>query len=405
MKKTLLFLILFSALSFSAIQFIALPKAKNSIQNYLTSVGFKNAKINNIQFMINGINIPKITLDKENFNTASNIKAEIFWPSYLLNSKIKSIDVETLKISSVINNSKDVFAYKYIFNTAKINNLASQNIKIKKITWDIATPKSALRLEGDLTLKQTNNTKEIIGSLNAAQHELTLTSKWSGIIKSDGTFSVEGIYNGLGINTNALKLNRGTGWVTLNDQSKTKDIAAQLDAGSGNLFGVPIKNISFILSQDNESYPVSLRANAAGIDNVNLYGDFKVSPDIQKQSFDLALEMHNPNQFIHYLKQENVLKNNTIPKEYSKEETNIILAYKPENRFADGPFPFSLHVQQSSKNVLNGTFLIYPNNLDVRGTAQGEKDILSLLQTLFSIDEKNITDENIRFDENIKNLF
>ena len=56
-------------------------------------------------------------------------------------------------------------------------------------------------------------------------------------------------------------------------------------------------------------------------------------------------------------------------------------------------------------NKLNGTFLIYPDSLDVRGAAQGKKEAINFFQTLFNIADEKVSNDNIRFEENLKKLF
>lgn len=404
MKKILLLFIVLIAVSFVTTNYILVPKALGKIENYFKDAGFHNVQTSNVQFKLSGINIAKIKLDKGGFNAANNVAVGIFWPTYLFTPHIKSIDIKTLSISSTANNPNDILRYQTSFDISHFSKINAETISIDLITWDIATPKTALRIEGDLHLKQDGDLKNIKANLKAAQHELGFTSLWSGTIQDSGDYNVESTFNDLNINTNSFIIKRGTGWVTLESKSQITNINAQLDAGSGNILNIPTKNISFILNQENDYYAVLTRANASDIQSVNLYGDFKFSNDIKNQAFELMLEIGSPNEFISYLKQQNILKNLTNGFSYPSNKINIELLYEPENRFADGPFPFSLNVNKSNKNNLKGTFLIYPSNLDVRGTAQGDQDIINMLQTLFYINKDNISDKNIRFKENLKGL-
>lgn len=177
MKKLLILLTIFALFCFCALQFIAIPKAQKSIEGYFQSAGFKNVIIDNASFNFNGLTIENVTLDKDQFNTAHNINAKIFWPNFILSSHIKSISIGTLKISSIADSLNDILSYKHHINADSFKNIAAQNLDIQKIIWDIATPKNALRIEGRFNVKQEDATKLIKADLNANQFELTLNSK------------------------------------------------------------------------------------------------------------------------------------------------------------------------------------------------------------------------------------
>lgn len=408
MKKIILFFVILISLCFVFVEFILIPKTTNQIQDYLNSAGFKHTKIENINFTTTGVNIPVAILDKDEFNIAKNIQVDLFWPTYIFNSKINVITVEEIKISSVVNTPKDILLYKHLFTKEKIENDITQDIIVKKLIWDIATPETALRLEGDFELSATKNSekKNIKGNLNAAQHELSFNSQWFGTIGKDNQFNIEGNYDGLNINTNPFQLHRATGWVNLeNNPDKNQDIAIQMDAGNGTLLNIPLNNISFILNENEGAYPASFRAQASAIDGAKLFADFKISEEIEKQNFEILFDIDNPKDFLRYLNNQNILKNTNNQDTIINKKTKIYLTYKAEDRFANGPMPFSLKIAEDNKDTGNGTFLIYPNSFDVRGTAQGNSSTINLLKTFLSIDDKSISDDNIRLDTNIKNLF
>ncbi len=86
-------------------------------------------------------------------------------------------------------------------------------------------------------------------------------------------------------------------------------------------------------------------------------------------------------------------------------ETNITLSYLPERRFVDGPLPFDVSAQSKGKSILNGTFLIYPKDMEVRGNAQTNKKHTKDIQTLLSIPDEKVSEGTIRLDGSIKGLF
>ena len=76
----------------------------------------------------------------------------------------------------------------------------------------------------------------------------------------------------------------------------------------------------------------------------------------------------------------------------------------PDKRFIDGPIPFDFKIKQNLKETLKGTFLIYPDSFDIRGTAETNRSTIELIQSLGILKEENIAEETIRLDGNIKSL-
>ena len=405
MKKILLYIVIFIAVIFAAIQFIALPKAQKNIVEYLTAAGFKSVTLNNVQISFNGLTIGNAALDKDGFNKAEDIIVSLLWPDFLFTSNIKSIGIRSLTISSVANTPNDFLKYKNYIKINKLSDLPIEKLDIEEITWDIATTKTALRINGDLHLKTQNDIKKISANLNPRQHDLSFNSQWSGTLNNNKRMSIEGLYDSLNVQTEILNIHRGTGWVNLDQKNDTAQISAQMDAGSGHLLKVPVKNISLLLDQDEDSYPVILRAQSSDLENHNLYGDFSFSKTPEKQAFEVLLKLNDPNKFVSTLRQQNIITDNVNNAVIPSTKTDIYLTYVPENRFVDGPLPFNLTVKnKEGRAVSNGTFLIYPSSLDLRGAVQGEPQIISLIETLFAIDPDNVSDKNLRLDENIKSL-
>ncbi len=79
---------------------------------------------------------------------------------------------------------------------------------------------------------------------------------------------------------------------------------------------------------------------------------------------------------------------------------NAEMSYMPEKRFAGGPLPFDVTLNED----LSGAVLIYPDSLDVRGTINAEQNTIGYLKHLFSIPEENMAENVIRLDSNLKKL-
>jgi hypothetical protein len=402
MKKILIIFTFCCALIVGAVFVIALPKTEQTIQSTLQDIGFKNVTIGHASFNLTGINFNNIQLDKDGFSVISNLNATIFWPKFFLSSKITSITIEEVRLSMVPRDLR--YAIKK-FNASSL--LASaKNITINKIILDLAAPNHALQFNGALSIQETSdNKKSITAQLSAKQHELAFNSKWAGKIDAkSNTIEIDGDFEELKINASPLNLNRGNGWLSYSSQNGNSIVSAQFDAGNGKILGIPTKNINIILGQDPDGYPVLFRANAAGIENVQLTGDFLYTTGITNRMFNATLDIPRTDQFFEYLKVQNIIPNTTKKLTGDVTTINTLLVYTPEKRFAGGPLPFDVSIQTDLKDQLTGTFLIYPDSFDIRGTTETSKPILDILNAVFTIPEENVVDNVIRLDGNIKSL-
>lgn len=382
-------------------KFWSIPRVESNIVDYFSEAGFSDVQLENVALSFNGVRIEKAYLDKDPFNSASNITANLSWPSYLFGGKFKSIEIKTLNLSSVVDRPKDVLKFKHILSAPYLKHLTAQDITISNIIWDVALPQKAIRFNGKAKIIDADGVKKISGTLTPAQHDLSFNSQWSGHVNENGTFLIESTFNNLDTNSQTLQIKRGSGFLSLNGKGDVIKAIAQLDAGSGHMLRVPVKNISLILDQTDEGYPVTFRAQAVNLEETNIVGDFVFSEEIENQMFDLSLNINNQNKFIKILEQENILKN-TSPKPYNAEPTNFKISYQAQDRFAGGPLPFI--VKNDSDNI-KGTFLIYPDNLDVRGALQSDKSTVNFIQHLFNTKDEQVSETSIRFDENLKALF
>ena len=133
MKKFILFLLLLIIVSVVAIKFIAMPRAEQNIITIFENAGFKNITTNNVKISLNSVLIDNVSLDKDNFNKAENIKASIFWPKYILHGKLGTITIDNLKLSTVLDQPKDILAFKKFLNSNYLEKITTHNLKIKNL--------------------------------------------------------------------------------------------------------------------------------------------------------------------------------------------------------------------------------------------------------------------------------
>ena len=308
MKKFILFFIVFMVVGSATIKFIAIPRAEKNILSSFEQFGFKDITAENTKLSLKGIMIENLSLDKDGFNKAKNIRANISWPTYLIGGALSDIKIEQLSLSAVIDRPNDILHFKKYLTHKYLKNISNNNITIEALTIDVALPKKALRFNGDVNISKENDSgaRVIKANINPSQHDLSFDSQWQAEVNKDGTFIIENLFSGLAANTPIGNIKRGTGFISFaRDKDDNLTITSQFDAGSGHILNFPFKDINFILTQTEQGYPATLRAKAAHINDVNLYGDFVFSKIPSKQQFDIVLDTHNPNKFINYLKQYN----------------------------------------------------------------------------------------------------
>ena len=402
MKKFLLFIVLIFIGLFAFMKFVTIPRAEHKIISLLEETGFDVVSTKEIAFTLNGLIIKQVFLDKDEFNNAENIDVFITWPSYLIGGDIGKITIETLQLSLVMNRPKDILSLKTYVTHDVLKKISSHHIDIKNLILDVALPQKALRFTGNVEVIKDIDRKGqnlIKANLNPSQHDLSFNSQWRVEVNKDD-FLMEAVFESLSAHSAIANLKRGSGFLTIAGGTDNV-VTMQIDAGSGQILDLPLRDVSFILNQTNRDYPATLRAKAANLENINLYGDFVFSNIAENQQFDLVAEIENPTEFVKAIKNTKT-SNFSIP----QNPLRIATRYQAKDRFANGPLPFALNVQnqETNDNELNGTFLIYPDSLDVRGAAQGDQSAINFLGMLFNIDQSRIGDDSIRFDENLKNL-
>ncbi len=402
MKKFFLFSLFLTVAFIGALFFYALPKAKQDTLDHITKLGHKNATIEKSSITLSGFFIDKIILDTDGFSYIENIAVKLFWPSYLFKKDVKLITINKIHLATIANDAKSILSYKNNFDLAKIADISAQKIEVKNIIWDTATSQSAIRIEAKATIEKAEEKSLIKASLHAAQHELSFNSEWSGSIDKERNITLEGSLDQLNINYKPFHLHRATGWISYHQAEDESTLSGQLDSGSGKMFNVPIHNINLTVGKKGDYYPILFRAQASGIKNVTFTSDIHYSKNKEQEAFKTTLNIGSFSHFMSHLKTLKLIKNNFTTD--NNKQTNIALSYMPKKRFADGPLPFDLNIKQDEKTALDGTFLVYTDSLDVRGTTQGNKDFITTLKKLFTLKDKNITEDVLRIDGNLKSL-
>lgn len=400
MKKFILILSFFIALLVASIFILAIPKAEREIETQLSALGFKKIIIEQTRPTLTGLTFPNVKLDQDGFSALKNLKIQIFWPTYFFNRTVRNISIEEISFSVLPKELRQVI--KHHKNIQKIQNFSKHNITIDKIIIDLALKQKALRFVGNLKLLKRENSHAISANLEGLQNDIAFLSNWSGEINSEsGKLQLDGVITDFKINTPPLNINRGQGWVSYGVTTANTNLAMQLDAGNGKLFGLPAKNISLLMGQDTNGYPIVFRSDIASLEEAKFSSDFYYTKDPAKRTFSANVNIPNQTALITLLKNQSVIDSSKTIDVKDVKSLQGSINYTPEKRFAGGPLPFDIQLNQKD---LTGALLIYPDSFDVRGTMQGTTNIVGYLSNLLNIPDHNVTDETIRIDSNLKSL-
>ena len=398
MKKILFLTIILLCISAAVFYFYALPKVQSQIETKLSAFGFKDLAIEGAKIHLDGISIKNITLDKDNFSNIQNLKTNIFWPEYLFTSKINSIEIENLNISLTTEELIANTSYIHRSLSKHLGTLDIDTFTIHNLVIDLSTQYGAIRTASTIKKQLIDGSFQYDIAAKAEQHQLSFTSEIAAV-ENDNKLNIEGKVDGLKINMPPLTINRASGWLSF-DNATNNSFSAQLDAGSGRVLGIPLQSISILSSQQQDYFPVILRSNITGNKSAKLQADIHISNKIDNQHMNIEFKSADMKNLITYLTSNNILKQksfNALPNEYQ-----LSINYLKERRFDKGPWPFEIKATNLGNDSAKGVFLIYPDSLDIRGSAQGNKDILSFTNEMLSIKDINENPEMIRIDDNLK---
>jgi hypothetical protein len=401
MKRFFLFFLLFTLALAGLIYFVALPKAKTHIESLLKDSGFSYAQASEVHFRPTGLIIRSINIDAEGFSRINNLKANIYWPTYFYKKRIDSLIIDQINIISGESNLSSIPFLKRKLDLDDLDKHQIKKLSINQISWDFPLFNYAIRVEAVVNVTTNEQEKNISIDLNANQHELSFSSKWEGKIASNGDSFIDSTIDDFQLNLPSFNLHRSNGWLSYKKEKGETKLSGQIEAGSGSILGLPTKNISFIIGKNEEFYPLIIRAYAAGMEDVRLSSDIQLAKDTIHQNGQMQLSIPNFQKFLDFLKLQKLIEEAPIT---SSEPLNITISLMPKRRFADGPLPFKIKIMQSADSELDGTLLIYPDTLAVRGTLTTNDDFIGVIKSLTTIKDSQIKEKIIHLDTNLKEL-
>lgn len=394
-KKTLIALLLLGLLGAYGWLSLLPGIARGRVESYLRQAGYKPQAIGEVIIRPPYIFAKDIRLDKDGFNTIGLMGVQ----TEGLDLKIVQVQLDDIQTSATANNLSSIL--RLIAATQK--NLPDSGVQIDKMTSDFATPYGDLRLETTLSMAQPdeNGKRAISATIKARQYQLSFDTKWNGTINNDGTALLDAEIMDGRLNIGPARLSRLTGWLSWQSRGEElPQISGQIDAGSGTLFALPLSNINLTMGHADKAIDLMFRTGLSGIENVRLSLDSKITQE--DNHFDGALDIPDSDAFFTYIQ---TLHPKNVPDALrSLGPVRVGLAYREDRRFTGGPLPFALTALSTDTTLATGNILIYPDTLELRGSAQMSEPLAEAVQLYFGIAKDKRTGGALRLDGEVKSL-
>lgn len=408
MKKTAIILI--PLILLALLWLIVTPYAVNKkFEKHLSDMGFKGAVIGKIDVQMGRVTARSIQLDDDAKTRIKTISIGASPISILLGHHINGVLIDGLTTQLEFKDIRSSIQDSSPPSFLKLINVPAENIEIKNFSMMIPAEKSAQNITGHIHLQATNESdvKTITGVLKNTSQISSLSTSLKGKMDTNANGVLNFDILDTDVNTAFFSINRANGWVIYKKESNSKiELSGQIDADSGSVLRTSAQNMSVILGKTNNvesTLNLMIRAQAATVKDVNISTDIHFSNIDQKVTFaQSVLSANDFGRFLDYIKKSHSAVALDLPALSTLKDTNISIRYLAEKRFADGPLPFDLKVISSKENIMMGTFLVYPDDLQVRGSAETSPTITDDIKSLLSLSEDQVSDNVVRLDGTIK---
>lgn len=381
---------------------VNIPAAgKEKLEALLADAGFGTPKIGSISYSMGGLQARDITLDAHGFDKIQQVDVRFSWPAFLTVGKVNDVKITGLSLSRRGNALRSLLQSPL----QKLTKMSEYRLALENTVIDLSTSVGDLRFilnafidpPADKTGQQ-----KITASIAADQYQLGFNSKWAGTLAQDGTLAMSADLLDGRLHFGPLEITRFGGWITLDAGAQKFALQSQIDAGGAALFKVPMQDISLVTDVSGTASTVMFRSSMAGLTDVALTGDWASGEG--KQSLDITLKGENMARFFERIAADRK-DDNTVPSVLKRNEPfRIQASYLADRRFAGGPLPFSLEGLSDGEKILFGNFLIYPEELDIRGSAEIDPALAKGVASFFDINADHIDRNFIRLDGDLADL-
>lgn len=357
-----------------------LPGAMQAyIQDHLRRIGFPSAQIIGTHVKKDGYTIDKIILDADGFNTLEGVSFHFNWFQNIFQKHIDSVEIKNF-IQNDLAEDINLFMLLRWLRFDTLQDIPLDKFHLEKGQYNVATDFGDIRIEGK-TLINTNDAddKTIQAVLWARQYQLGFELPLTGAVRKDGSYLYESLFHDGNVKVGPFRVSRMNGWASFEGtENKPGRAALQLNAGSGEIFAIPLQDISLTVSKQDMNMQAVGRSGLTGMKDTSLFFDLLITSESQKAG--ILLEVNNKDDLktlMTIMGHENLFSTLKLP-------LLLRLDYQPERRFAGGPLPFSLMLVSNDKDtpLLSGNILLYPDTFIIRGSLLGDPKIIDDVNTL-----------------------
>lgn len=400
--KALIFAFLILGTCLFASFLINIPASSiTKITAILNEAGFQDVKIGELDYNGNGVQASSVTLDPYGFDKIAHLDIGLSWPSFIFGGKVKEIKVTGLTLSRKAADMRPVLQR----TLTNLLDLPDYRLVLEETMVDLGTPVGDLRFVINATIDppDKDGQKKITASVLANQYQLGFDSRWSGALDKEGKLDLAADIVDGKIHFGPLDITRFNGWISLGAGKQALSLQSQLNAGGAEIFDVPMQDVSLVSDASQAGSTIMFRSSMAGLKDVTLSSDLALSAD--GETFDITLKGDNMGEFFKRIAAER--KNSTkIPEVLAKQASfRAVAAYQADRRFESGPLPFSLEGTSDSGKIISGNFLIYPEEMDIRGSAEIDPAMTKAMQSFFDINTDKLDKNFIRLDGDFESLF
>lgn len=375
--------------------------AETRIKTILGDAGFTGAIIDDLDLQSGGLVAKGIKLDSHGFDTIENLRADFSWPSFLFQQKVGAVEINGLSLSRDAKHSRGMLQNAVIH----LGKISGHRLTINNAKLDIKTAFGDLRFTGNATINPPDASGvQVIGAnITADQYQLGFNSKWQGRINADGNIMLNADFVDGRLHFGPLSITRFNGWAGAEIAGGTLSLQTQFGAGGAMLFNVPLQDVSMTSEINNQGSTLVYRAAMAGRPDVLLSVDMTGAKD--GKTFETLLKGNNLGAFLEDVS-ERIMDNRAVPAGLNiNKPFALSSSYQHDRRFEGGPLPFSLSFKAGEESLLSGNYLIYGDEMDIRGSAEGRPNVAQALQQFFQIGGTHVEGRLIRLDGDLSPLF
>lgn len=377
--------------------FVMVPGlAQGRIEHLLAMAGQKPYAIGKIMVRPPYALARDIKLDEHGFNTIELLRVKFDGPGLGL----EDVRIDNARTSTTLNSMPDIL--ELISGVHKA--LPAGAVHMEKMVADFATPYGDIRFDitADIQPADKEGQRAIGAIIRARQYQLSFDSRWSGTIAPDGALKLDGDVLDGRLNVGQARLSRLNGWLSWQSHAdENTKIAGQIDAGSGTVFDLPLRNITFTIGGNAQKMDMVFRTALTGSAPAEFSADLRLGGD--SKLFNMVLDIHDSAAFFSDIQ---TLRPQPVPPVLRDiGALRLHLDYQAARRFESGPYPFSLRAISADADILTGNILIYPDTLELRGSAETDEDLAAAIQDYFSIADDKRTGGALRLDGKADSLF